>query len=844
MFAARVAAEPIPSQAFAFERVGPAPPGHPTITNVQIVDLDGDGANEVIACDAQRQAVFAYQRSGPNQWRETLLGDGLVAPGHATVIDLEGDGDRDVVVSVMGNLYPDDEVIGSLVLLENDGGRYSKRVLLDDVRRVVDARPGDFDGDGDLDLAVAVFGYQRGQVLWLENRGDLQFRDHELLSAAGTIHVPVADYDGDGDLDIAAAVSQEDEEVWAFENLGGGEFSSRRLWNTVNFDAGTAGLVATDLDGDGDDDLLLPLGDNLEDSHAAPQPYHGCLWLENQGGWKFASKRLAEFPGTYAAAAGDLDADGDQDVVLASMVNHWEDPTAPSVVWLENDGKQNFKRRPIATDPIMLVTVACGDVSGDGRLDVVAGGLHVYPPFTRMGRTSSWLAVDASAESAAVKSVDVDASQPSLASPTATEPLVPELDVLEPLTRADLQKLRGGVTAKAAAGTATADDWFTLGQAYYAYGFFDAAERSFATALERNPKLFLASFFDAVSLARLGKLPAAIEQFERALPLAAESQKAWVWYEIGRTRLRQEDAEKAEAAFVAAGDHYAALAQLAKLRLATDRPAEAIAPINGLNRVQLGTIEAYVLSTRAAAATGQHEFAQQCRDHVEYNSKRFPLDIVQGMLLSVRGKVGSERLLAEARQLIARDAFAEAAPLLQRVVDAHTRADAVVLLAACELRLQHAEKAIALLESMQRDGGASPQAMQLLGDAYLAADQAKKAEAAWKDALQARSTPGLNGRLARLYKQRGDAALATRHRALEQQEIGIMALRSAELPSAQAALEETVKLDAALPRAWFYLGECRRLLGNAAGAREAYGNTLELAPNHGRAIDALRLVAE
>jgi hypothetical protein len=127
--------------AYKLEQVGPDFTFRPTITNVQIVDLDADGAAEVIACDAQRQAVFAYRRTADGKWSEQLLRDELIAPAHATVVDLDNDGDNDVVLAVMGNLYPDDGVV---VLLENGGGtvgqqRFTRKTLLDDVRRVVDA---------------------------------------------------------------------------------------------------------------------------------------------------------------------------------------------------------------------------------------------------------------------------------------------------------------------------------------------------------------------------------------------------------------------------------------------------------------------------------------------------------------------------------------------------------------------------------------------------------------------------------------------------------------------------------------------------------------------------------
>jgi hypothetical protein len=378
---------------FQKQIVGASPVGHPRISHVQVTRLEADGPTGVLVCDAGKNAVSFLHQDAQGKWDETVLLSDVIAPAHATIVDMDSDGDRDIVVSVLGNIEPDDGVIGRVILLERVGEEYHARTILDDVRRVADVQPADFDGDGDVDLAVAVFGYNRGQVLWLENRANGRFRQHELLSAPGTIHVPVADYDGDGDMDIAAIVTQDEEELWGFENLGEGQFKARRLWFTINFDLGSAGLLATDLDRDGDTDLILPAGDNLEDFDPFPQPYHGCIWFENVGAWQFESRRIADFGGTYAAAAGDLDNDNDTDIVLVSMANVWDDPTRASIVWLENDGHQKFHTWRIDSNPTHLVTVAIGDLNADGRDDIVGGGLHIRGPYDRIGRVTSWINV-------------------------------------------------------------------------------------------------------------------------------------------------------------------------------------------------------------------------------------------------------------------------------------------------------------------------------------------------------------------------------------------------------------------------------------------------------------------
>ena len=385
------------SSKIAFDKV--ALDDHQTavrVANVQVVDFDRDGLNDILVCDTARNAVILYRQIPGGRFEERILADNLKCPAHATVVDLDKDGDLDVVVAVLGSIFPWDELVGRVVLLENEGDHFTQHVLLDDVRRVADVEPGDLDGDGDIDLAVAVFGYARGEVLWLENRGkkdgQWHFLDHQLLDRPGVIHVPVGDLDGDGDLDIAAVVSQDEEELWVFENLGHGQFERRRIYASPNYDVGSAGLVMCDLDKDGKLDLLLPQGDNLEDPYAWPQPYHGCLWFRNLGNWKFESKRIANFGGTYAAAVGDLDGDGDLDVVLVSLCNDWTDPSRPSVIWLENDGHQNFKMRPIDNAPIGLITVACGDLNNDGRADIVAGSLLLTPIVERrVDRVTTWI---------------------------------------------------------------------------------------------------------------------------------------------------------------------------------------------------------------------------------------------------------------------------------------------------------------------------------------------------------------------------------------------------------------------------------------------------------------------
>jgi hypothetical protein len=363
----------------------------PQIAHVKIVDLDGDRLADVVACDMIANRVIWIRQATAGSFTEMPLGGPVDAPAHAEPIDIDRDGDLDVLVASLGVLFPSNAKIGSVVVLENvGGGRFTNRVLLRDVARVSDARAGDLDGDGDLDLAIAQFGYDQGETRWLENRGSWQFASTVLQQLAGPINVEIVDLDGDSDLDVASLVSQEWEEVHAFVNDGRGRFTPRLVWGSTNDDFGSSWLTASDLDADGDPDFLHSNGDAFDYAPAGSRPWHGVQWIENLGSLRFAVHRIADLSGASSPQSADLDGDGDLDVIVSSAYNEWDKPAAQSLVWLENDGRMRFAQHDVANTPTHLITLAAGDITGDGRIDVVTGGMHVSRPYNRLGRVTLW----------------------------------------------------------------------------------------------------------------------------------------------------------------------------------------------------------------------------------------------------------------------------------------------------------------------------------------------------------------------------------------------------------------------------------------------------------------------
>jgi len=365
----------------------------PWIAHVNAVDLDRDGLLDVIACEAQEGTVSWLRQTHRGQFEETTLASNLKAPVHVEPVDIDGDGDIDLLVASMGEVFPNNDRIGTVFILENDGHQhFTPRPVLEHTERVTDVRAADFNGDGKLDLAVAQFGYDEGSVAWLERTGPWNFTRHVLLELSGAINVCVADFNGDGRPDIVAVVSQQWEEIYYFENTGHG-FTQKRIWGSTNEDYGSSGISVCDLNGDGRPDILYTNGDGFGPAATpGPRPWHGVQWLENLGGGNFKFHRLGDLPGAYSPIGVDLDGDGRMDVVAVASYAGRDRPGAPvaSMMWFRNDGNDRFTPGVLATDPKDQLTVTAGNFDGTGQPVLVTGGFYVSPPYERMGRITLW----------------------------------------------------------------------------------------------------------------------------------------------------------------------------------------------------------------------------------------------------------------------------------------------------------------------------------------------------------------------------------------------------------------------------------------------------------------------
>lgn len=379
---------------FAPQPIGASVESPPWIAHVLAVDLDRDGQLDVLACEAQKNQLLWLRQTAPGVFEESILASDLRAPVHVDAADLDGDGDLDLIVSSMGYVFPNNDRIGTVFVLENDSHQhFTSHVVLENTARVTDARAADLNGDGRPDLALAQFGYDQGEVSWLEAVGPWQYKRHVLEHLSGAINVGIADFNGDRRPDIVANFSQQWEEIHTYENKGNGEFVPKRVWGSTNEDYGSSGMVVTDLNRDGRPDILFSNGDGFGPAATpGPRPWHGVQWLENVGDGLFRYHRIGDLPGAYSPQPVDLDGNGSMDVVAVAAYSDWNNKnrSVVSLLWFKNDGKMNFTSIVLARTPKDQLTLAVGDFLKTGKPTLVSGGFYIYPPYDAMGRIIFW----------------------------------------------------------------------------------------------------------------------------------------------------------------------------------------------------------------------------------------------------------------------------------------------------------------------------------------------------------------------------------------------------------------------------------------------------------------------
>jgi hypothetical protein len=309
----------------------------------------------------------------------TKFGDtpsGLLAVG-----DLNGDGHPDIVSAATRS----DQMTGYTVLIGDGQGGFTPTVV-DDGTSAASLDLADVDGDGDLDMVVAVV---YGRVNLRLNDGGGRFGEPQLLPPtwddcrAGCFnlrHATVGDVNGDGRVDL---VETGDHPGYVWVRLGDGSagfgtavFYRPRPWY---FDQVGNQISLADMDGDGDLDVII-VG-SWRDNYSGVT--RGNLAIgRNDGTGAFPTFNAYDFggettsPGATLSAPidiADVDEDGNLDVIL-DYYDPDDDASGVSIHISFGDGAGGLARKAAPTDQIGGRDDAwhvLADLTGDGHLDLV-----------------------------------------------------------------------------------------------------------------------------------------------------------------------------------------------------------------------------------------------------------------------------------------------------------------------------------------------------------------------------------------------------------------------------------------------------------------------------------------
>ena len=414
----------------------------------------------------------------------------------------------------------------------------------------------------------------------------------------------------------------------------------------------------------------------------------------------------------------------------------------------------------------------------------------------------------------------------------------PDMRGVDSGTIADLEK----VTRDALSGGSGA--WRTLGEAWLGQGYYVEAEQCFRVACDIAADDQQSVYGLGFGLERVGRLEEAISVLRRAAQMSDDELSRTCRYQVGRCYLRLEQPAEAEAAFRQCADFPASAWQLSKLLIRLGRAAEAIPILDAQLSASPNLLKFVQLRALASEELGDEEAAWEYRGLEQRASPGPEIDNWMSFVTLFRSRYGIDRRLASCGQSHVASSPAQRAACLDRALDIIREEDLVQFSPVYEeavkahLVLQQHGVALALLDELSRTRSEDPWMAELRGDALWLQGERDEAVRSWQRCAVMWPSPTVHFKLAEHYRS-GDPEAAAVHRGRFHQLRGLAAFRHNRVDEAHAAFLDAVQVSPDVARSWCYLGEARRLRGEALEARAAYTRCLELDPDYERARTSL-----